>query len=177
MYATPSCNLVILNSSHGSVALARISTGLCTAAVLAGTVLLTKHQNSGRWTAAYAVRTQLNPPSSSQKRLIVPLGSQASYLSMARHDSSGFQNLACQFSLPRALLLWALGIFSIQVPFLFTDMTDRSMLVILGSVSALSFIFWIFHILLNCCWSLIRNVRQCKVFGSRSIQLDDTLPY
>ena len=105
------------------------------------------------------------------------LGPQASYLSMARNESSGFQNLACQFSLPRALLLWALGIFSIQVPFLFADMTDRSMLVILGSVSALYLICWIFHMLLTRCWSLVRNARHWNIFRSRSIQLEDTLPY
>ena len=63
-YAISSCNLVILNSFHGSVALAKISTSLSTAAVTVGTVLLTQHQNSGRWTAAYAVRTWLNPRSS-----------------------------------------------------------------------------------------------------------------
>lgn len=96
---------------------------------------------------------------------------------MAREELLGFQNLACQFSLPRGLLLWALSVFSVQVPFLFIDMADRSMLVLLCSVSALCFIFCIFHILLSHCWSLIRDVRQWNVLGSRTIQLDDTLPF
>ncbi|KAK7676781.1 hypothetical protein QCA50_020249 [Cerrena zonata] len=154
-FAVLICNLIILGSSHGSQALSKVSTAFSAAAVSAGTVLLTKHQRSGMWTAAQA----------------------ATYLTYAHNGSSGFHSLACQFSLPRALLLWALAAFSLQVPFLFADMSDHSMLVILGTALVLCFIIYLCHMLLTRCWSFLRGIRHWRIFQSRSIRLDDTLPY
>lgn len=56
-------------------------------------------------------------------------------------------------------------------------MSDSYTLVILGTVAALCLIGWLFYMLLAWCWAAIRSVRDWKIFQSRSISLDETLPY
>lgn len=81
---------LLVPGSNRMVALASML--LCNITLVSAIVHLAKHHRATKWHAADA----------------------AEYLADARSESSGFQWTALAFSLPKASLLWALGIFSCQ---------------------------------------------------------------
>ncbi|CAL1699554.1 unnamed protein product [Somion occarium] len=149
-FAVLICNLLILTSPHGTCLLSGLSVAFSVAAVAAGTILLTRHQRSSSWTAAMA----------------------ADYLVDARKERSGFHLVSCLFSLPRGLLLWALATFSIQVPFMFSDMTGNFILASIGSALLIGLMIWLGRWLWRRCSSFLQG---WTIFGLRSVTLEDSL--
>jgi len=91
-FAVMMCNLLLLVGSLGSRSLAYASIMICNIGILSTVRLLIQHQRSAFDTSKEA----------------------ASYLSDWHSEKHGFKTTAFLFSLPRALLLWALGVSSFQ---------------------------------------------------------------
>jgi len=86
------CNLVSFLAPFTILPFTMLSILLCNAAILSGVALLMKHQGAEAMSA----------------------GDAAFYLTSAQKSDTGFEHKAIVLSLPRTLLLWALGIFSAQ---------------------------------------------------------------
>lgn len=99
--------------------MALASTVLSVVAIVSAVSLLVKYQEAIKWEATDAVS-----PISSLLNKSLSTTMQAEYLAEAARETTGFQWTALVLSLPRASLLWALGLFSLQGFFWLLEATN-----------------------------------------------------